>query len=69
MCQDTDIEGGGDNDEDIESEHDELLLESAGDVIPKFASAILPDDFVLYFPNLLRLMVVRTVNINSNVML
>lgn len=62
MCQDTDLEEAGDNNfEDVESEHDELLLESAGDVIPKFAAAITPDDFALYFPNILQLMVLRTV--------
>lgn len=62
MCQDTDLDEAGDhNFEDIESEQDELLLESAGDVIPKFAAAITPDDFVLYFPNILQLMVLRTV--------
>lgn len=64
MCQDTDLEEAGDNNfEDVESEHDELLLESAGDVIPKFAAAITPDNFALYFPNILQLMVLRTVRI------
>lgn len=62
MCQDTDLGGEGDsNIEDIESEQDELLLESAGDVIPKFAAAISPDDFLLYFSNILQLLVIRTV--------
>lgn len=64
MCQDTDLEEAGDNFEDVESEHDELLLESAGDVIPKFAAAITPDDFVLYFPNILQLLVLRTVRVS-----
>lgn len=63
MCQDTDLgvstESG---DEDVEAEQDELLLESAGDVIPKFAAAITPDDFSLYFPNILQLMSARTVS-------
>jgi hypothetical protein len=62
MCQDTDLDAATEtNDDDAEAEHDELLLESAGDVIPKFAAAITPDDFVLYFPNILQLMTQRTV--------
>lgn len=63
MCQDTDLGGGaGDsNDDDAEAEQDELLLESAGDVIPKFGAALTPDDFVMYFPNVLKLMSNRTV--------
>ncbi|XP_049818951.1 importin-4-like isoform X2 [Aethina tumida] len=62
MCQDTDLGGGaGDsNDDDAEAEQDELLLESAGDVIPKFGAALTPDDFVMYFPNVLKLMSNRT---------
>ncbi|XP_068893273.1 importin-4-like [Tenebrio molitor] len=61
MCQDTDLDAASEtNDDDAEAEHDELLLESAGDVIPKFAAAITPDDFVLYFPNILQLMTQRT---------
>jgi hypothetical protein len=61
MCQDTDLDAATEtNDDDAEAEHDELLLESAGDVIPKFAAAITPDDFVLYFPNILQLMTQRT---------
>lgn len=62
MCQDTDLDAGGDNnEEDIESEQEEVLLESAGDVIPKFAAAISPDEFLLYFNNILQLMAIRTV--------
>lgn len=54
--------GAGDNDEDdSEAEQDELLLECAGDVIPKFGNAITPEDFFLYFPNALQLLSVRTV--------
>lgn len=61
-CQDTDLGAAGDNDEDDgEAEQDELLLECAGDVIPKFGNAIVPDDFFLYFPNVLQLLSVRTV--------
>lgn len=63
MCQDTDLESStGGNDDETEAEHDELLLESAGDVIPKFSAAITPDDFVLYFPNILQLLTQRTVS-------
>lgn len=65
MCQDTDLDTTtADNNEDEgEAEQDELLLESAGDVIPKFSSAINPDDFVLYFPNILQLLTHRTVGL------
>lgn len=62
MCQDTDLGAAGDNaEEDDEAEQDELLLECAGDVIPKFGNAITPDDFILYFPNILQLLMIRTV--------
>ncbi|KAJ8924603.1 hypothetical protein NQ315_000753 [Exocentrus adspersus] len=68
MCQDTDLGGvsaAESNDEDVEAEQDELLLESAGDVIPKFAAAITPEDFSLYFHNVLQLMSSRTKKQNS----
>ncbi|XP_074042768.1 importin-4 [Leptinotarsa decemlineata] len=66
MCQDTDLgEAVESNDEDAEAEHDEILLESAGDVIPKFASALGPTEFVSYFPNILQLMSIRTKKQNS----
>ncbi|KAJ3660491.1 hypothetical protein Zmor_004938 [Zophobas morio] len=66
MCQDTDLDVNHENaDEEGEAEQDELLLESAGDVIPKFAAAIAPDDFMLYFPNILQLMTQRTKKQNS----
>ncbi|KAF7274386.1 importin-4-like [Rhynchophorus ferrugineus] len=65
MCQDTDLGTRTENNEDIEAEQDELLLESAGDVIPKFAAAISPDDFVCYFPNVLKLLANRTMKQNS----
>lgn len=66
MCQDTDLGAQTEtNDDDVEAEQDELLLESAGDVIPKFAAAITPDDFVCYFPNVLKLLSSRTVKQNS----
>ncbi|XP_056634376.1 importin-4-like [Diorhabda carinulata] len=61
MCQDTDLAGQTENNEDdVEAEQDELLLESAGDVIPKFSAAIRPDDLASYFPNILQLMSART---------
>ncbi|CAG9821795.1 unnamed protein product [Phaedon cochleariae] len=65
MCQDTDLAEAENNEEDTEAEQDELLLESAGDVIPKFSAAIPPDDFVTYFPNILTLMLARTKKQNS----
>ncbi|KAJ8943944.1 hypothetical protein NQ314_009608 [Rhamnusium bicolor] len=67
MCQDTDLglSTTENNEEDTEAEQDELLLESAGDVIPKYAAAITPDDFSLYFPNILQLMSTRTKKQNS----
>nr|CAH7764214.1 unnamed protein product [Callosobruchus chinensis] len=65
-CQDTDLGVTQENpDDDTEAEQDELLLESAGDVIPKFAAAIQPNNFVLYFPNIMQLMTNRTKNHNS----
>ncbi|KAJ8957095.1 hypothetical protein NQ318_007310 [Aromia moschata] len=65
MCQDTDLGLSESTDEDVEAEQDELLLESAGDVLPKFAASITPDDFILYFPNILQLMSTRTKKQNS----
>ncbi|XP_050295458.1 importin-4-like [Anthonomus grandis grandis] len=66
MCQDTDAGTQGENPEDdAEAEQDELLLECAGDVIPKYAAAISPDDFACYFPNVLKLLSSRTVKQNS----
>lgn len=63
MCQDTDLEANLENAAgETEAEQDELLLESAGDVIPKFGAAITPDEFVLYFPNILQLLTYRTVS-------
>lgn len=61
-CQDTDIGAAETGEDEAESEQTELLLECAGDVIPKFGNALTPDDFVLYFPNILQLMTVRTVS-------
>lgn len=58
------MENTEDDENETESEGDELLLESAGDVIPKFAAAITPDDFVSYFPNVLELMLSRTVSLD-----
>lgn len=64
ICQDTDMGGNdGTGDDEAESEQTELLLECAGDVIPKFGNALRPDDFVLYFPNILHLLTIRTVSL------
>ncbi|CAG9770533.1 unnamed protein product [Ceutorhynchus assimilis] len=65
MCQDTDLGTQTDNEDDTEAEQDELLLESAGDVIPKYAAAISPDDFALYFPSVLKLLSARTAKHSS----
>ncbi|ENN75169.1 hypothetical protein YQE_08282, partial [Dendroctonus ponderosae] len=66
VCQDTDVGTQTDaNEDETEAEQDELLLESAGDVIPKYAAAISPDDFAHYFPNVLKLLSGRTVKQNS----
>ncbi|KAI4469507.1 importin beta [Holotrichia oblita] len=65
-CQDTDTGAMGDaGDDDTESEQTELLLECAGDVIPKFGNAMTPDEFVLYFPNILHLLTIRTKKTHS----
>ena len=37
-----------DNDQE-ESEYDEAILESAGDILPKFGKALTPQEFALYF--------------------
>ncbi|KAF5282240.1 hypothetical protein FQA39_LY17660 [Lamprigera yunnana] len=65
-CQDADLETAEDDaEEETEAEQDELLLEYAGDVIPKFGKAIQPGDFALYFPNILTLVGNRTKKRNS----
>lgn len=64
LCQDND-EQHTENDEDTEAEQDELLLETAGEVIPKFGLAITPDDFACYFPNIFTLMGNRSKKQNS----
>lgn len=49
-CQfDDNIGGGEPGEETEESEYDEALIEIAGDIIPKFGSALSPDEFALYF--------------------
>ncbi|XP_044765904.1 importin-4-like [Coccinella septempunctata] len=68
VCQDDDLsvinsfEG---IEESTDAEQDELLLESACDIIPKYGKAINPDDFALYFPNMLQLLTIRTLKQNS----
>lgn len=61
ICQDTDVGSDCTSEDEAESEQTELLLECAGEVIPKFGNALTPDDFVLYFPNILQLLTIRTV--------
>lgn len=58
-CQDQDQEV---ETEDPDSEQDEILLECAGDIIPNFGKAMKPDDFALYFPNILSMMQIRAVS-------
>lgn len=41
------------NDEQEESEYDEALIQSAGDVLPKFGAALSPDEFAPYFKQIL----------------
>lgn len=65
-CQDTDIGASGEpGEEETESEQSELLLECAGDVIPKFAAAMSSEEFSLYFNNVLQLLTLRTKKKNS----
>ncbi|XP_022906239.1 importin-4-like [Onthophagus taurus] len=65
-CQDNDNNDSGDTvDDDEESEQTELLLECAGDIIPKYGNALTPDEFVLYFQNVLNLLSIRTKNKKS----
>ncbi|XP_017781860.1 PREDICTED: importin-4-like [Nicrophorus vespilloides] len=61
VCQDHDVGAEGVMNEE-ESEQTELLLECAGEVIPKFGNALRPDDFFCYFPNILQLLTIRAKN-------
>ncbi|XP_045465050.1 importin-4-like [Harmonia axyridis] len=68
ICQDNDLNviSSFENIEDTtDAEKDEILLESACDIIPKYGKAINPDDFVLYFPNILHLLSLRTMKQQS----
>lgn len=67
MCQDTDGENSTleNFEENTDAEQDELLLQSACDIIPKYGECIKPDDFALYFPNVLQLMTIRTMKQKS----
>lgn len=47
-CQFDEPAGGGD-DEQEESEYDEAIIESAGNILPNFGHALSPDQFALYF--------------------
>lgn len=69
VCQDTDLGQAqeANQEDDTEAEQDELLLESAGEVIPKYAAAISPDDFACYFPNVLKLLSSRTVSSTNRI--
>lgn len=47
-CQFNEPLVGGDDEQD-ESEYDEALIETAGDVLPKLGDALVPNEFALYF--------------------
>lgn len=61
-CQDEEDEGGVNMDAS-EAEHDEMLIEYAGDIVPLLGKAMAPDDFVQYFRQLLPLFANRTVRL------
>lgn len=62
VCQDQDAGDDTGLDEEGESEQTELLLESTGEVIPKFGKALPNAEFALYFPNIMQLMSIRAVS-------
>jgi hypothetical protein len=47
--------------DDTEAEHDELLFEYAGDIVPNLGKAMKPDDFSQYFIVLLPMFASKTV--------
>lgn len=50
------LAGAGADDEQEESEYDEALVDLAGDVLPKFGSALNPQEFALYFGRVVNLL-------------
>lgn len=66
VCQDTDLDvvkTVEDIEESTEAEQDEILLESACDIIPKYGKSLNPVDFAQYFRNILQLLSLRTVSL------
>ncbi|XP_046390558.1 importin-4-like [Ischnura elegans] len=57
-CQDA-IEDDSESD-DEDAEQDELLIECAGDIIPKLGKAMSPDDFAVYFEQFYPLLIAKT---------
>ncbi|KAJ8865995.1 hypothetical protein PR048_033519 [Dryococelus australis] len=55
-CQDKD---DGESD-DPDAEQDEVLIECAGNIVPNLGKAMSPDDFAMYFTNLLPLFTAKT---------
>ncbi|CAG2066245.1 unnamed protein product, partial [Timema podura] len=55
-CQDKEDEGS----DDPEAEQDEMLIECAGNIVPSLGKAVTPDDFAIYFGNLLPLFLAKT---------
>ncbi|KAJ6642757.1 Importin-4, partial [Pseudolycoriella hygida] len=49
----------GEDDEQEESEYDEALIQVAGDVLPKFGSALSPDEFSTYFRQIVPILVAK----------
>ncbi|XP_071445043.1 importin-4-like [Hetaerina americana] len=58
-CQDN-IEEDDSESDDEDAEQDELLIECAGDIIPKLGKAMTPDDFSVYFEQFYPLLIAKT---------
>lgn len=61
MCQDMADEAGS---EDEEAEHDEMLIEYAGEVVPSLGKAMPQAEFASQFADLLPLFVNKTVSVS-----
>lgn len=62
VCQDIDDTNDDDSVED-QAEQDELLIEYAGEVLPKLGKNMKPDDFLVLFNRILPHILNRTVNL------
>lgn len=49
------------DDEQEESEYDEALIQVAGDVLPKFGAALSPDEFAVYFKQVVPILAAKIV--------